>query len=63
MSYSIIENTSALKNLKEQSFHIVGFAIPYGVFGSWQTVLDVLLDPVGMNQVSTIYVSRLPSIS
>lgn len=25
-------------------------AIPKGVFGSWQAVLDVLLDPVGMNQ-------------
>lgn len=25
-------------------------AIPNGVFGSWQAVLDVLLDPVGLNQ-------------
>ena len=26
-------------------------AIPNGVFGSWQAVLDVLLDPIGLNQV------------
>ncbi|XP_022344894.2 solute carrier family 49 member 4 homolog isoform X1 [Crassostrea virginica] len=25
-------------------------AIPNGVFGSWQAVLDVLLDPIGLNQ-------------
>lgn len=32
----------------------LAIAIPNGVFGSWQAVLDVLLDPVGLDQVRTI---------
>lgn len=33
-------------------------AIPNGVFGSWQAVLDVLLDPVGLDQVRTNIIIR-----
>nr|XP_034303360.1 solute carrier family 49 member 4-like [Crassostrea gigas] len=37
---------------RNKSLILLGLAnaIPKGVFGSWQAVLDVLLDPVGMNQ-------------